>query len=386
MGVKAQSFVSTNGTKHVLVEESTGNWCGYCPDGASIVEDIRKNIPNAVCVSYHGYSGTGDAMIIVPGDSFNNAAPMWLKPIPGSGHYSHADSTPVFCQGYPNACIDRVLLARDRNYWTSDVNSQLGNAAPVDVALSHFFDSKTNTVTINVGVTTKTALSGSYAINAYIVEDSLTSESSNTGYYQKSYYYTDNNSPWYHKGKVISGSVYGLSSSTDHYYHMNVVRAMLGNFTGSLGVIPDNAPAGKTYTKSYTFTVPASMNMKHMRIVAFASKYSATSYTARTVANAVEAKFSVTVDVPSVTTAVNMSIAPNPAAGDVRIEASLAQQTDVKVVIVNSLGQVVSSNTYPGQSTNFTQTISTENLTSGMYMVNMSTNYGSAVQKLVITK
>ena len=42
-----------SGSKHVLIEEFTGAWCGYCPDGALRLEQIIAATPNTIGVSVH---------------------------------------------------------------------------------------------------------------------------------------------------------------------------------------------------------------------------------------------------------------------------------------------------------------------------------------------
>ena len=62
----AQTFVSTNAeNKNVILEEYTGIYCGYCPDGAYRVKNlINDNDGRVVAVSLHAGNPTGDAMEI----------------------------------------------------------------------------------------------------------------------------------------------------------------------------------------------------------------------------------------------------------------------------------------------------------------------------------
>ena len=63
---QSQTHISTNGKKYTLVEEATGNWCGYCPDGAQVIEQtIEPNYPRTIIASWHN----GDAMQLT-GDPF----------------------------------------------------------------------------------------------------------------------------------------------------------------------------------------------------------------------------------------------------------------------------------------------------------------------------
>jgi len=49
VGVQAQTYKS-----HALVEEFTGQWCGYCPLGAWYMDSLRTYLPNnAIIISWH---------------------------------------------------------------------------------------------------------------------------------------------------------------------------------------------------------------------------------------------------------------------------------------------------------------------------------------------
>eukprot|EP01036_Dinobryon_divergens_P059702 gene59702-79646_t len=50
-----------SGTKNVLVEEGTGAWCGYCPDGHLRMKDIKTQTPSVVTVMHH--NGDGEATV-----------------------------------------------------------------------------------------------------------------------------------------------------------------------------------------------------------------------------------------------------------------------------------------------------------------------------------
>ncbi len=378
---QAQQTVSTNGQKHVIIEEATGNWCGYCPDGAAIVETI-KALPRAIGVSVHGYTGTGDAMIVPDGDALNNARPMDLKSPP----YTSADSDGVFCQGYPNATIDRTMNAVSRNAWPSAVNSQMSVAAKTDLTMTHTYDKATRKLDITVTVKTLSALTGEYRVNVYILEDSIASESNLTGYYQKSYHYNDAASPWYHKGTLISGSTYGLSSTQNGYWHNNVLRAMLGGTWGTSGVIPNNAATGQTYTKNYTYTLPAGFKPEHIRLVALVQAFKADDYTARKIDNGVEAKFIAATGVSSFKNeSKGFYVYPNPATHNIEAKAILSNNGDVVVTLSNLTGQVVFTKKYTVNNNLLEATIPVGDLANGIYLINVKSDAVNGTQKITVS-
>ena len=73
-------------TKKVLIEEFTGAWCGYCPDGAHRLENIiNLNDGNVIGVSLHN----GDQMAV--------------------GHTDYLGSI-YQNTGFPSGMVDRISI------------------------------------------------------------------------------------------------------------------------------------------------------------------------------------------------------------------------------------------------------------------------------------
>lgn len=83
----------------VLLEEGTGDWCGYCPQGAEIVQAIKDNSEPGtfIALEYHGGSTT-EPMKILEGQKLIDA----LK-----------------IQGYPNAAIQRRMFPGEKFQMTN---------------------------------------------------------------------------------------------------------------------------------------------------------------------------------------------------------------------------------------------------------------------------
>ncbi len=82
--------------RHALIEEGTGNWCGYCPYGAFTIDSmIAAMKENLVAISWHGPSGYGDPLYLTGAHPTAAAQPM--------------DTLAAFdsIQGYPWASIGR---------------------------------------------------------------------------------------------------------------------------------------------------------------------------------------------------------------------------------------------------------------------------------------
>src|ERR1700733_1366869 len=51
--------------RHALIEEGTGNWCGYCPYGAFTIDSMIAEMgENLVAISWHGPNGYQEPLYI----------------------------------------------------------------------------------------------------------------------------------------------------------------------------------------------------------------------------------------------------------------------------------------------------------------------------------
>ena len=86
-----------------------------------------------------------------------------------------------------------------------------------------------------------------------------------------------------------------------------------------------------------------------------------------------------------VTVPVRFELYPNPATNSTSLSLQLAKESDVTINVVNALGQVVQSTFNPGMSAaEHMFTINTENLSRGVYNVNIISVDGVTSRKLVI--
>ena len=101
-------------TKKVLIEEFTGSWCGYCPSGAEILEDLVDSL-NVIGVAIH----SGDYMTIEHGGFLEESYPS---------------------SGYPSGMVDRIsyedIVGLNRAWWSGFANQQLQNNAMCGLAIN----------------------------------------------------------------------------------------------------------------------------------------------------------------------------------------------------------------------------------------------------------
>lgn len=208
VGAKAQR-------KNVLLEQHTGAWCGWCPDGTVKVDEIIELYGSRVIgVKIH----TGDAMAI-PEQSIL------------------ADTLGL--SGIPTASIDRKSFGGsvflNRGQWRAACESGMAQRAKAEVDCYYTLDRHTRVVTITVVANITESMNVPLAFNAYIVEDDVTGVGS--GYDQANYL---SGRPGYEANPYYSrpGEIVG-------YHHMKVVRAMLGGPWGLKGDLPASVTAGE---------------------------------------------------------------------------------------------------------------------------------------------
>ena len=378
-----QASVSTSGSKYVLVEESTGAWCGFCPDGALVLESILSANPKAIGVAIHdnndGISGNvnaNDSMEILEGAIFDTTGG------PASRSY---------CSGFPSGAIDRNVYSGSvsqviRSIWPSRVAAAASNVANFDITLKHTYDSATRTITIYVYATTLHNTSGTYNMNAYITEDSIAS--SGPGYAQHSYFYKTAGHALFHRGVPNSDSSSAILGISD-YRHMNVLRAMLGGTFGTVGVIDANAPAFLTYSHKYTYIVPPLVNIKHLNIIGLVQKNDPGNIFNRAIDNSIKAKLDIHAKTASVEEIGSLlgsaHIYPVPASNQIHIEAYLAGGAQAKVIICNALGQVVINDDFSLNGSYLSADVSIKNLSNGLYFLKIISDGASVDKKLVVS-
>ncbi len=219
-------------TKKVLIEEFTGAWCGYCPDGAHRLENIiNLNDGNVIGVSLHN----GDQMAV--------------------GHTDYLGST-YQNTGFPSGMVDRIsindVVSINRGWWEGVAMDQLTKVANCGLAIkSEVSGSKAN---IEVRVGFNASLAGSYKLSVYLIEDKVIGEG--YGYDQSNFYDTDSNSPFYQLGNPIVG-----------YEHNHTLREILSDQAGDpidSSYLTSNGEFINTYT-----TDISSYNEKNLSVVAF---------------------------------------------------------------------------------------------------------------------
>lgn len=242
--------------KRVLIEQFTGAWCGYCPDGSVKMDEILQQYPGKVLgVKFHN----GDKMAIPETDIIGKALGLTGYPT------GNVDRTPVNVTGTTRIMIDRTA-------WKQVVEYQLQQTTPVDVNLDWVYDETSDEITASISAEFDQSVANEVRFNVYVIEDEVTG--SGTGWDQANYYNNTAGHPYYQKGNPVK-----------NYKHMAVVRATLGGPWGAENSIPQPITAGTKAKYAFTIKKGASWNIDKIRLIGLVANYTQNS---RQILNSVE--------------------------------------------------------------------------------------------------
>ena len=237
----SQTIVSTDAeNKKVILEEYTGIYCGYCPDGHAIAQALKNQYPNDVfLINIHvgGYA--------VPNPAIND--PDFRT------DFGPALDAQALVAGYPAGSINRQYFsdltmqggtAMGRGEWNTAASRVLDQSSYVNVGVEASINVQNNELTVHV--------------EGYYTGDSP----QNTNYLNV--VLTQNNT---------LGPQTGGEMGSD-YNHMHRLVHML---TGQWGEVISTTSAGSFIDETFTYAIPSDYNgigveLSELEVVAFISE------------------------------------------------------------------------------------------------------------------
>ena len=232
----SQTIVSTDSqNKKVILEEYTGIYCGYCPDGHSRAQALKNQYPDDVfLINIH----TGGYAVPNPAD------PDFRTPF-GDAIASQSNLT-----GYPSGSVNRQYFsslasnggtAMSRGNWSTAASQVLNQSAYVNVGVEATINVQNNELTVHV--------EGYYTGNS----------PQNTNYLNV--VLTQNNTI----GPQSGG---GMGSN---YNHMHRLVHMI---TGQWGQVISSTSTGSFIDETFTYTIPSNYNgidvlITELNVIAF---------------------------------------------------------------------------------------------------------------------
>jgi hypothetical protein len=234
----SQTIVSTvSQNKKVILEEYTGIYCVYCPDGHSRAQALKNQYPNDVfLINIHtgGYA--------IPNPAIND--PDFRTPF-GDAIASQSNLT-----GYPSGSVNRQYFsslasnggtAMERGNWNSAASQVLNQSAYVNVGVEATINVQNNELTVHVeGYYTGSSLQNTNYLNVVL---------------------TQNNT---------LGPQTGGNMGSD-YNHMHRLVHMI---TGQWGEVISTTSTGSFIDETFTYTIPSNYNgidvlITELNVIAF---------------------------------------------------------------------------------------------------------------------
>ena len=245
-------LIFSSPVKRVLLEQFTGAWCGWCPDGTVYMDSIMTKYPDKVIgvkLHYSDYMETAETYVL--------------------------NKCYAFDAGWPSGAVDRTrfydsyekdsVRSLNRSLWENAVIEELQKEPLVDVSLVYYLDTNSRKLLATVSAGFLKDLKGDIRLNAYIIEDDVTGVG--TGYDQNNNFSNNSdfpNHPYHNKPSVIKG-----------YHHMKVVRKILGGIWGSSGAVPKIVKSGDRFYQNYEFTLDSTWKISKLSFIGFAQLFDA---------------------------------------------------------------------------------------------------------------
>ncbi|MBL7765293.1 MAG: Omp28-related outer membrane protein [Chitinophagaceae bacterium] len=143
-------------TKKVILEEFTGEWCGYCPDGAQIMEDLTNANPNR----FYGVAVHQGDFMEVP------------------AFFTFMETLYGAITGFPSGAVNRGDVV-GRGNWTSLVNTELAKTADCGLAIEA--KESGDNLNLKVFVGHNAAIGGATKLTIYLIENDIDQVSQTNG-------------------------------------------------------------------------------------------------------------------------------------------------------------------------------------------------------------
>lgn len=258
------SAVPSSFTQKVLVEEFTGEWCGYCPDGALKLRDAEAAFPGIVI----GASIHDDQMLGPTVDPFT------IHP------FSENIENTFQITGFPEGMVQRIPVGGaamlDRGQWQGAAAGLTASTATCGLAMLSY-TTATDSMYVEVHCGFNSTLAGNYHLTVYLEEDHVPAVA------QHNYYDTP--------GSVNpdNSELNNIGNPITSWFHDDVVRDVMTSDMGDAIPAAKMIPGGE-YVIKYGTKI-AGFNAGNLKVVAFINKVGTDALTHQ-IMNVQEAKLS----------------------------------------------------------------------------------------------
>lgn len=327
-------------SKAVVVEEATGTWCTWCPRGTVYLDEMSKRF---------GHNFVGIAV--------HNNDPMALTA------YDDAITGFAGFTGFPSVVYNRSVI-RDPGDIVAPSMADMAIAPMAAISVGAEENGPILKTSIQVDFM-QDVVAANHRVSIVISEDAITGEGA--GWNQVSGAYSGGaNGP-------MGGFEYLPSSVPSELWpYDHVGRALIGGFAGVNNVVVGDYAAGDVVSNFFQdFVVPTSWNKDNLHIIGILTNAAGQVMNASSVSynDAIAAGLSTSVEDELLTR--NLEVYPNPVTDNVTISLGLEDAKQIKVSLLNALGQRVSTQSYGTISGNQELSFDMSVVNSGIYYLNV---------------
>lgn len=220
-------------SKKVLIEEATGTWCAWCPEGKVFSQELLKEYAEElIFIEVHRY------------DPMTNQ--------------EYSDSSRFF--SYPSGHVNRKIEHLEPRQWEGGLVTELNETPPANIHVETIYDSVSRKLTVQVSAEFFESLSGDYRLAAIVVEDAVTGDDEN---YNQKNIFADNAHGFMGGFEILPSSI-----SHDFMVYDHIARHLLGGYNGSPESLPIELEAGNTYSHSFDWILPTDYNEENIWVAA----------------------------------------------------------------------------------------------------------------------
>ena len=328
---------------NVVLEYCTGTWCGFCPCGHEVIDQILTNYPNTVVLAYHG--GGSDP---------------WLS-------YSAGIRALFSFSGYPEGCVGRKTGNIGINAWNNEVVLQSLLIPPgVSISVSNkTYDAVSRTLTATVVITALAELTGDFNINYVLTENNI----------------------------IYPQSGNGSCAGNSNYNHVHIVKSMMNGDLGEL--IHSGAwTTGQQVTRNVSYVVPTAPQVaepNNCDVNIFVYKQGSSISTNSNVQQSMKTPLTGTTGIQNQSSVVkDYSLTqnyPNPFNPTTNFSFSIPKDGNVSLKFYDVLGNEVDSyvNGFLKAGV-YSVAFDGSKLSSGIYFYTLSSTDFSSTKKMMLTK
>lgn len=235
-----QTIVSTSPqNRNVVLEEFTGIYCVYCPEGHSIAQGMKNNNPERVSlINIHvgGYA--------IPGENDPDFRTQWGNAIANASDLTGYPAGQVNRHIFPGRGMSGSSTAMGRGYWSMSGNEVLGMTSYVNIGVEATIDAQSRELTVHVeGYYTGNSPEDFNLLNVALLQNNT-------------------------KGPQTGGNM------GNNYNHMHRLVDLL---TGQWGDTIPTTTQGTFIDRTYTYSLPyeyrnVDVVLGNMEVVAFISE------------------------------------------------------------------------------------------------------------------